>query len=92
MRFKTPWFGPNAGRLTLDGEPAPELSDDQIRRLVALPDGPTSGNDAPRSRGRDGAARAHFEELQRAGVTVTFSECQERVSRALERTNNKRNR
>lgn len=87
-RFKTPYFGEHAGRLTVDGAPAPDVAATPSIPVV-LPVEPADRGEAKR-RGRDGAAEAHMHALRQAGLDPTFSECQERVQRALTHCDNKR--
>jgi hypothetical protein len=91
MRFKTPHFGPHAGSLTRDGEPVPDVVSSDVRAPVALPES-SGGGVSSALRGRDGAARAHYEEMQRAGAPVTYTEAQDRAASALTRVRNEKTR
>lgn len=90
MRYKRPFFGPNAGTLVRDGEPVIETTGAlEPAAYLALPDeSRTTSSGLDRGLvGRDGAARALYDSIQRHGGdrSLSFSDCQDRV--AVARTN-----
>lgn len=85
MRAKTPYFGPHAGTLLIDGAPAKPLDTTEAAHPVALPDVFGSDPDPGRSaRGRDRTAALLYEQYQRAGSDMTYTDAQARVIQAKE--------
>jgi hypothetical protein len=96
MRYKRPFFGPNAGTLVRDGEPVIEATGAlEPAAYLALPDEsrePPSALDRSLV-GRDGAARALYDTIQRHGGdrSMSFTDCQDRVIAARTNVNRRSN-
>lgn len=83
-RFHTPVFGPYAGQLCIDGEPAPPLPSDYEAPLpVAIPETIESEAEARFRRGLEGAAVQIYETEHKArGSSQSFEQVRNRVIEA----------
>lgn len=91
MGFKTPYFGPNAGKLCKDGVPVKDLPDGFVASLpVLVPDFVPSDTEPRYRRGIEGAARDIYAEHQRWGSDQSFEQVKARVVRGRHTSERKR--